>query len=128
MKSKTLLLAVLITVCMAATLYAGDQKAGTVTVKGYVLDSACAFTKGLDKPISRDCAKACEKGGSPLVILAEDGTIYWPIDSATPSTGQSAKLLPFAGEKVTATGKVYDRGGSHAIVIEHIYAQSAAKQ
>jgi len=36
MKSKTLLLAVLITVCMAATLYAGDQKAGTVTVKGYV--------------------------------------------------------------------------------------------
>ena len=42
------------------------------TVKGYVLDSACAFTKGLEKPISRDCAKACAKGGSPLVILTSD--------------------------------------------------------
>lgn len=128
MKSKALLSTVLVTVCLGASLYAADQKNTTVTVKGYALDSACAFTKSLDSPISRECAKACEKGGSPMVILAEDGTIYWPIDLGTPSTGQNAKLLPFAGEKVTVTGKVYDRGGSHAIVIEHIYAQSAAKQ
>jgi hypothetical protein len=26
------------------------------TVTGWVLDSACAFTKGLSKPVSRDCA------------------------------------------------------------------------
>jgi hypothetical protein len=50
-----------------------------VTVKGYALDSACAFTKHLDKPISRECAIACAKAGSPLVILSEDGNIYWPI-------------------------------------------------
>jgi hypothetical protein len=95
------------------------------TVKGYVLDSACAFTKGLDKPISSECAISCAKAGSPLVILAEDGTIYWPIDDSTPATGQNKKLLPFAGEKVTATGKVYQRGGSKAIVIEKIAALSA---
>jgi len=91
-----------------------------VTVKGYVLDSACAFTKGLDKPISKQCATACAKAGSPLVILAEDGTIYWPIADTTPSSGQNAKLLPFAGEKVTASGKTHDRGGSKAIVIAKI--------
>jgi hypothetical protein len=91
-----------------------------VTVKGFVLDSACAFIKGLDKPISKECAISCAKAGSPLVILAEDGTIYWPIADTTPSTGQNAKLLPFAGEKVTVTGKVYQRGGSKAIVIEKI--------
>src|SRR5215813_4480373 len=94
-----------------------------VTVKGYVLDSACAFTKGLDKPISKQCATACAKAGSPLVILAEDGTIYWPIADTTPSSGQNAKLLPFAGEKVTASGKVFERGGSKAIVIAKIEAQ-----
>jgi len=33
----------------------------TVTVKGYVLDSACAFTKGLSKPISKQCAISCAK-------------------------------------------------------------------
>jgi len=95
------------------------------TVKGYVLDSACAFTKGLDKPISSECAVSCAKAGSPLVILAEDGTIYWPIDDSTPATGQNKKLLSFAGEKVTVTGKVYQRGGSKAIVIEKISALSA---
>jgi len=93
-----------------------------VTVKGYVLDSACAFTKSLDKPISKQCATACAKAGSPLVILAEDGTIYWPIADTTPSSGQNAKLLPFAGEKVRASGKAYDRGGSKAIVIATIEA------
>jgi hypothetical protein len=93
-----------------------------ITVEGYVLDSACAFTKGLDKPISRDCALACAKEGSQLVILAKDGSIFWPIDSATPAKGQNAKLLEFAGNRVKATGKLYDRGGSHALVIESITA------
>ena len=107
----------------AALLRAAD--APTVTVKGYVLDSACAFTKGLSKPVSKDCAISCAKAGSPLVILADDGTIYWPIADTTPSSGQNAKLLPFAGGRVTATGKVYERGGSRAIVIEKIEPQNA---
>jgi uncharacterized membrane protein YcgQ (UPF0703/DUF1980 family) len=93
-----------------------------VTVKGYVLDSACAFTKGLDKPISKQCAVSCAKAGSQLVILSEDGTIYWPIADTTPSSGQNAKLLPFAGERVTANGRVYDRGGSKALVLAKIEA------
>lgn len=107
-------------VCLAAD-------APTVTVKGYVLDSACAFTKDLSKPISKQCAISCANAGSQLVILADNGTIYWPIADTTPSSGQNPKLLPYAGDKVIATGKVLDRGGSKAIVIEKIEAQTAAK-
>jgi hypothetical protein len=107
----------------AALLKAAD--APLVTVKGYVLDSACAFTKALSKPVSKDCAISCAKAGSTLVILADDGVIYWPIADTTPSSGQNAKLLPFAGGRVTATGKVYERGGSKAIVIEKIEPQNA---
>jgi len=116
----------LLLVCVAA-LVANGQKPASATVKGYVLDSACAFTKALDKPISRECAISCAKAGSPLVILAEDGTIYWPIADTTPSTGQNSKLLPVAGQKVSTTGKVYERGGSKAIVIEKIEPQLAGK-
>jgi len=104
----------------AAGIAARPQK--SVTVEGYVLDSACAFTKGLEKPISRDCAVACAKEGSQLVILTKEGAIYWPIDSATPAKGQNAKLLEFAGNRVKATGKLYERGGSQALVIETIAA------
>ncbi len=100
----------------------GSADTPAVTMKGYVLDSACAFTKNLDKPISKECAISCAKAGSQLVILAEDGTIYWPIADSMPANGQNPKLLPFAGEKVTVTGKIYQRGGSKAIVIEKIAA------
>jgi len=110
--------------------WAGSRMAADsapVSVKGYVLDSACAFTKGLAKPISRECALQCANAGSPLVILTDDGTIYWPIAGTTPSSGQNSKLLPYAGEKVTVRGKVYERGGSRAIVIDHIDAEPAHK-
>jgi hypothetical protein len=102
--------------------FATEQSAKTVTVKGYVLDSACAFTKGLKKPISSECAIACAKAGSPLVILAPSGVIYWPIADTTPSSSQNDKLLPFAGKTVVASGKVFERGGSKAIVISKIDA------
>src|SRR5260370_37004973 len=118
-----------ITVCglAAAMMFAGADAGKSVSVNGYVLDSACAFTKGLKKPISTECAQACAKAGSPLVILADGGTIYWPIADTTPSAGQNDKLLPFAGQRVTASGKTYARGGSTAIVIEKIAAESAQK-
>lgn len=124
--AKTFVFSSLLFVC-CAVLLANAQKSASVTVKGYVLDSACAFTKGLDKPISRECATSCAKAGSPLVILADDGTIYWPIADTTPSSGQNAMLLPVASQKVTATGKVYERGGSKAIVIEKIEGQTEGK-
>jgi hypothetical protein len=89
-------------------------------VEGYVIDSACTYVKNLDKPISSDCAKACAKAGSPLVILASDGKIYWPIDEAMPAKSQNEKLLPYAGEKVEVSGKIFNRGGSRAIVIESV--------
>jgi len=109
-------------VFVVAGLGADKDTGKLITVKGYVLDSACAFTKGLEKPISAECATACAKAGSPLVILADNGTIYWPIADTTPSSGQNEKLLPFAGKKVTASGKVFQRGGSSALVIEKIEA------
>jgi hypothetical protein len=91
-----------------------------ITVSGWVIDSACAYTKGLDKPIGVACAKECAKNGSPLVILRDDGTIFLPIDSKTPSSSQNSKLMPFAGEHVKVTGKDYVRNASHALVIDTI--------
>jgi len=117
----------LVSAFLVALSAAGSDAGKSITVRGYVLDSACAFTKGLKKPISAECATACAKAGSPLVILADTGTIYWPITDTTPSAGQNEKLLPFAGQKVVASGKVFERGGSSALVIEKIEAQAAQK-
>jgi hypothetical protein len=117
----------LLCLLLMTVLALGKSDGKPVTVKGYVLDSACAFTKGLSKPISKNCAEACAKAGSPLVILADDGTIYWPIAETTPSSGQNEKLLPYAGQKVTASGKVFQRGGSSAMVIDKLEPLSNGK-
>lgn len=117
------LVAVLVTVAGSST--RAEEK--PTAVNGYVLDSACAFIKNLKKPVSAECALACAKAGSPLVILADDGTIYWPISDSMPATGQSRRLMKFAGQRVTASGKVFERGGSHALVIEKIEAERPSK-
>ena len=107
---------------LAATAPKSEQK----TVSGWVIDSACAFTKGLTKPASADCAIACGKAGSPLVLVQDDGTIYWPIEEVMPAKSMNARLLPFAGKHVTATGKVFARNGTTAIVIDKL-GESAEK-
>jgi hypothetical protein len=111
-----LVIATVIGVLASASGFAAEEK----TVTGWVLDSACAITKGLKKPISSDCAVACAKKGSPLVILQDNGTIYWPIADTMPAEGQNERLLPFAGKRATVTGKIYKQGGSNSIVIEKI--------
>jgi hypothetical protein len=103
-------------VLLSASGLAAEEK----TITGWVLDSACAITKGLKKPISSECAVACAKKGSPLAILLDNGALYWPIADTIPADGQNERLLPFAGKRVTATGKVYKQGGSNSIVIEKI--------
>ncbi|MFZ0038993.1 MAG: hypothetical protein WAK91_16325 [Candidatus Acidiferrales bacterium] len=125
MRLKSMLGAVVLSIALFAAISPAAEK--TVTVKGYVIDSACTFTKNLGKPISKECATNCANAGSMLVILADDGTIYWPIADSMPATGQNSKLLPFAAQKVVVSGKVYERGGSKAIVIDKIEAQAAAK-
>lgn len=100
----SVLVAVLVTIAVTST----QAKGKPTVVKGYVLDSACAFIKNLKKPISRECALACAKAGSPLVILADDGTIYWPISDSMPATGQNQRLMEFAGQWVKARGTVFE--------------------
>jgi len=123
-KVPCLILTVVMVTVAQGSLQSQDK---ATTIKGYVLDSACAFIKNLKKPVSSDCAVACAKGGSPLVILADDGTIYWPISNAMPATGQNQRLMKFAGQSVTASGKVFEKGGSKAIVIEKIEAAPTGK-
>jgi hypothetical protein len=71
-------------------------------------------------PVAKDCLKECVRGGSPLVILSEDGFLYVPISSETPDKSVRSQLLPYAGKYVKASGKLFERGGLHSISIEKI--------
>jgi len=92
------------------------------TIEGLVRDLACPIQNLDNHPTSmgRKCVQDCVKGGSPLVILTKDDRLYLPISAKMPDTDQRQVLMPFVGKYVRATGIVFERTGTHAIVITEI--------
>ena len=102
-----------------------DETAGTPgVITGYVRDVACLVQNpkagAATTQVAKDCLKECVRGGSPLVILSEDGFLYVPISTETPDKSVHSQLLPYAGKYVKVSGKLYERGGLHSISIEKI--------
>jgi hypothetical protein len=92
------------------------------TIEGLVRDVACPIQNldGNANNFGRKCVENCVKGGSPLVILTQDGRLYFPISGKMPDTDQRPELMPFIGKYVRASGIVFERTGTHAIVITEI--------
>ncbi len=92
------------------------------TIEGLVRDVACPIQNLDSKATSmgRKCVEDCVKGGSPLVILTQDGRLYFPISAKMPDTDQRKELMPFIGKYVRASGIAFERTGTHAIVITEI--------
>ena len=105
------------------TSMAGDRaNASKATIEGLVRDVACPIQNldGTATNLSLKCVMDCVRGGSPLVILTQDGLLYFPISAKMPDTDQRQKLMPFVGKYVRASGTVFERTGTHAIVITEI--------
>jgi len=92
------------------------------TIEGLVRDIACPIQNldGNATHLSMKCVLGCVGAGSPLVILTKDGDLYLPISDKMPDYDQRKKLMPFVGKYVRATGIVFERNGTHAIVITEI--------
>ena len=92
------------------------------TIEGLVRDIACPIQNldGNATHLSMKCALACLRAGSPIAILTKDGDLYLPISDKMPDYGQRQKLIPFVGKYVRAKGIVFERNGTHAIVIAEI--------
>ncbi len=92
------------------------------TIEGLLRDMACPIQNldGNATHLSMKCALACVRAGSPLAILTKDGSLYLPISDKMPDYDQRQKLMPFVGKYVRASGIVFERNGTHAIVITEI--------
>jgi hypothetical protein len=105
------------------------QAAGMVaTIHGYVRDVACLLRNpeagAATTPLTEDCMRKCIRGGSPVVILTEEGQLYTPMSDVVPDTSVRPRMLAYVGKYVKAKGRVFERGGHHAIDIETIEAVS----
>jgi len=96
--------------------------ASQATIEGLLRDLACPI-QNLDSnatALSMKCVLDCVKGGSPLAILTREGDLYLPISDKMPDADQRQKLMPFVGKYVQASGTVFERNGTRAIVIAEI--------
>jgi hypothetical protein len=92
------------------------------TIEGLVRDVACPMQNhsSTSTNFNLDCAIACAKSGSPLIILTKSGDIYFPMSEVMPDPSQREKLLPLVGKQVRITGTVYRRNGTRTIVIKEM--------
>jgi len=63
--------------------------------KGYIIDEKCSTNPKMKGDVA--CATKCIKGGSPAVLLTDDGKVYKIADQA--------KVTPMAGKQVTIMGE-----------------------
>src|SRR5207248_4312070 len=100
-----------------------DSEGTPATVQGLVRDIACPIQnkKATSTDFNLECALQCARNGSPLILLADDGTIYVPISESMPDVSQRERLMPLVGKRASVTGTVYERAGTHAIAIKEIH-------
>jgi hypothetical protein len=65
-------------------------------ITGYIIDQQCAGMAKMRGDV--DCANKCIKGGSPAVLVTDDGKVY--------KITEQDKVVPDAGKKVTLSGKM----------------------
>jgi Mrp family chromosome partitioning ATPase len=93
--------------------------AADMTVKGEVVDVACAISKGDDGKgtAHAGCAMTCAKRGQPVGILTADAVYEITGDYAA---NRNAKLLDFVAKRVEVTGEVSERGGKKMMAVKSI--------
>jgi hypothetical protein len=94
----------------------------TMTVEGLVRDVACPMQnhKSTATHFNLECARACAKAGSPLVILTKADEMYFPMTDQMPDVSQRERLVPYVGKYVRVTGVVRRRNGTRTVVIKSI--------
>ena len=93
--------------------------AADMTVKGEVVDIACALSKGDGGrgPAHAACAMTCARRGDSVGVITADAVYEITGDYAA---NRNAKLLDFVAKKVEVTGEVSEKSGKKLIAVKAI--------
>ena len=100
--------------CFSIHTAQAQDKASSWT--GEIVDLNCYLTKGAKGPDHASCAKSCIKGGQPMGLLTDDGTLVLlaPVGKAK---DVYEGLKEKAGEKVSVRGTLAERDGMKMLAV-----------
>jgi hypothetical protein len=106
---------------LVPTIADDDHAAAEITLKGEILDMACYIAHEARGEDHADCAKRCVKGGQPMGLLTEDGTVYLLYASHSDASAfEQAK--EFAGKNVELKGAQTSRAGIKGVEVRAVKA------
>jgi hypothetical protein len=99
-----------------------ENKGRPISLTGYVRDAACLFRNpaagGVATEESLGCTKMCMRGGSPLVVYTTADKLYFVLSKDVPDARENDRFLPYAGKLLKIEGRMFERAGARAIVIQ----------
>jgi hypothetical protein len=101
------------------TSFAQDKK----TITGEVLDMACYSSMGASGDGHKSCATDCIKGGAPMGLLTSDGKVYLLVENHDKKDAY-AQAKTHAGEQITVTGKISEKGGLSTVIVDEVKPKS----
>ena len=90
-----------------------------MTVRGEILDMACYVAHEAKGPDHAACAKRCVKGGQPMGLLTDDGTVYLLYASHDDGTAFE-QTKEFAGQKVELKGVMATQAGINGLEVHDV--------
>lgn len=99
----------------------GQEK--TTTLKGEVLDMSCYMGHGAHGPGHKMCAQMCLNKGLPAGLLTSNGQVYLLVEDHNKENAYK-DVIKHAAANVTITGRVADKNGVQALVVEDVKAGS----
>lgn len=108
-----------LTICSLSAF--GQQK--TATVKGEVLDMSCYMGHGAKGAGHKQCAQMCLDKGLPAGLLTSNGQVYLLVEDHNKSDAYKT-AIKHAADQVTITGKVANKNGVQALIVEDAKAGS----
>jgi hypothetical protein len=89
----------------------------TVTLTGEVVDLHCYTSRGAHGEEHAGCSNACISRDVPAGLLV-DGTLYLLLNERPIAVKE--KVAGLAGKTVKATGKVVERNGMKALMVDSV--------
>lgn len=99
----------------------GQEK--TATIKGEVLDMSCYMGHGAKGSGHKQCAQMCLKKGLPAGLLTSSGQVYLLVEDHDKADAYNT-AIQHAADQVEVTGKVANKNGVQALVVEDVKAGS----